>query len=99
LLIARYVLAPKEEEKEKSISTEEIEDSKSAAGEESKSKDDSTNKKNAVEEKILVPPVEVVEITFDDNLKERRGKLVEQIWTGVQCASCGLRFAADQTLR
>jgi hypothetical protein len=45
------------------------------------------------------PPLEVVNISLTDNLRERRITLINQICTGMQCASCGLRFAPDQSLR
>jgi len=52
-------------------------------------------------EKPSVPPLETVSIDLSsdakDNLKERREKLIAQLWTGIQCASCGLRFPPDQT--
>jgi pre-mRNA cleavage complex 2 protein Pcf11 len=47
----------------------------------------------------LPPPPEVVDVTFKDNLKERRPKLVDTLYVGVQCGSCGLRFGPDQTFR
>jgi len=58
-----------------------------------------TDEKAEEPSKPIVPPLETVDMTFNDNLKERRSKLVGQLWTGVQCASCGLRFPPDQTVR
>jgi hypothetical protein len=52
---------------------------------------------------VVVPALKTVDVSLvsdvRDYLKERREKLIDQLWTGVQCASCGLRFPPDQTVR
>ncbi|ODN00140.1 Pre-mRNA cleavage complex 2 protein Pcf11, partial [Orchesella cincta] len=47
----------------------------------------------------IIPPLPTVDVTFEDNLKEKRNVAIAQIFTGVQCSQCGLRFPPDQTLR
>jgi hypothetical protein len=68
-----------------------------------KDKDDVAAKvkveENPAADSTNLPPLETVTVTFKDNMRERRVKLIDQICTGIQCASCGLRFAPDQTFR
>jgi len=45
------------------------------------------------------PPVEVVNVKFTDNLKKRRQKVIDSLYLGIQCGSCGLRFPSDQNYR
>ncbi|CAL8089630.1 unnamed protein product [Orchesella dallaii] len=65
-------------------------------------KDDQDAKKKEKPEKPpapTIPPLPTVDVTFDENMKEKRNIAIAQIFTGVQCSQCGLRFPPDQTLR
>jgi hypothetical protein len=50
--------------------------------------------------KPSLPTVEVLLVSEEkDYNKKRREILIDQLWTGVQCAICGLRFPPDQSVR
>lgn len=51
------------------------------------------------EPKNIIPPLPIVDVSLDDSLKERREIAIGQLFTGVQCSQCGLRFPPDQTVR
>lgn len=57
------------------------------------------SKEVVVKVKPTIPPLPTVDVSLDDNLRERRDVAIAQISTGVQCSQCGLRFPPDQTLR
>lgn len=87
---------------EEPVQEKEVEEESLNKGIDQNSNDQQIEPKEAVTEKnpkSTIPPLPTVDVTFDDNLKERRDIAIGQIWTGVQCSQCGLRFPPDQTLR
>ncbi|KAK4312787.1 hypothetical protein Pmani_015799 [Petrolisthes manimaculis] len=63
-------------------------------------REDSDNKKKEEEEERAKDDLIPVELMFtSENLRKRRAWLVESLYRGMQCSSCGLRYPPEQTLQ
>jgi hypothetical protein len=53
--------------------------------------------------KVIPPPLPTVDVLLVSGDKkyfeERREALINQLWIGMQCATCGLRFSPDQAIK
>uniref|UniRef100_A0A182M518 PCFS4-like zinc finger domain-containing protein n=1 Tax=Anopheles culicifacies TaxID=139723 RepID=A0A182M518_9DIPT len=68
-----------------------------ASGAEKDPKDAASKSKE--KDKSPIPEIEPVLLNKPDTLKKRQTAIVHQLFSGMQCSSCGVRFPPEQTMK
>uniref|UniRef100_A0A182VVW6 Pre-mRNA cleavage complex 2 protein Pcf11 n=1 Tax=Anopheles minimus TaxID=112268 RepID=A0A182VVW6_9DIPT len=58
-----------------------------------------TGSKSKEKDKSPIPEIEPVLLNKPDTLKKRQTAIVHQLFSGMQCSSCGVRFPPEQTMK